>query len=117
MTVKISKKWKRMAEIYRRFAPDSYYDFSEEAAMDMYCKETYGTLMPVREKHNGYFYGKQWMDLTITEYWLPDLADPETVLYSWELYLDFPKWFIDKVIPEKYHLTEEEIEKIRERIR
>ena len=40
----------------------------------------------------------KWMDLTITEYWLPDLENRE--LFMADLYDgDLPGWFLDKVLP------------------
>ena len=119
-----------MAEIYKKFSLikrhpdalystikvwdeyDSYRDFSDEAKVEAYLKESEGIDSPIRRANgliNGYIEGKQWMDLTITEYWLPDIKSGE--LRAFELYLeeDLPKWFLDKVLPEQYHLTEEEL--------
>jgi hypothetical protein len=125
--MRISNKWRKMAEIYKQFsqmkrvpdAPpehiktwnsyDADRDFSEEAMLEAFEKESYGTSHPIRRnngKINGYIEGKQWMDLTITEYWLPDLENKE--LFAAELYQDFPRWFLIKVIPERYHLSESE---------
>lgn len=116
-----------MAEIYKRFSfmdggehtyladetvkkiwdsYNSYRDFSEEALREAYEKETYGKSFGIiREngKINGYIEGKQWMDLTITEYWIPDLLEGKT-LFAFELYQDFPTWFLDKVLSERFHL-------------
>lgn len=100
--MKISRKWWKTAEIYKRFAKDSYYDFSEQSALDMFLYESKGIPIPDRGVHNGYFHGKKWMDLTITEYWLPDLESGE--LPAIILYEDFPKWFLDRVLPKKFHL-------------
>jgi len=92
---------------------NSYRDYSEEAMLEAFDKESYGTRHSIRRnngKINGYIEGKQWMDLTITEYWLPDLENRE--LFAAELYQDFPRWFLIRVLPERYHLTEEEADKL-----
>ena len=101
--MKISRKWWQTAEIYKRFAKDSYYDFSEQSALDMFLYESRGIPIPDRGMFNGYFHGKKWMDLTITEYWLPDLEEGVT-LFPYDLYSDFPKWFLDRILPEKFHI-------------
>ena len=76
----ISKKWRRIAEMYRRFseikrvsgapphvvaiwdAYDASRDFSEDAAREAYCVETFGEEFSIRRvdgKINGYIEGKQ----------------------------------------------------------
>lgn len=113
---KISNKWWKMAEIYKRFSQirrietDSQYlidiwdkydadrDFSKEAATLAYRKESLGEPCDIRMpsgKINGYIEGKQWMDLTLTEYWIPDVQSRE--ILEGDLLEDFPEWFIDKV--------------------
>lgn len=109
-----------MAEVYKHFskiqrcsdAPtrvikiwdeyDSFRDFSEEALEEAYRKETFGEDFDVRRENgkiNGYIEGKQKMDLTITDYWLPDLKEGKT-LFKHELYEDenLPDWFLDRVL-------------------
>lgn len=131
MPLKISKKWRKIAEIYKRFSfmdggeyayladertkkiwdeYNSHRDFSEEAMEEAYRRESLGEKFDIirpNGKINGYIEGKQWMDLTITEYWLPDIEERKT-LFAFELYQDFPHWFLTKVLPERYHLSEEE---------
>jgi hypothetical protein len=78
---------------------NSYRDISEEAMEEAYARETYGesfNIVRPNGKVNAYIEGKQWMDLTITEYWLPDIK--EGTLLVGELLEDFPKEFIEKVI-------------------
>lgn len=126
--MKISNKWKRMAEIYKYFSqfkvrPDSppehlkiaeQYnadrDYSDETMEEAFRRESFGERFDIirdNGKINGYIEGKQNMDLTLTEYWLPDLEERKT-LFAFELYQDFPHWFLIKVLPARYHLTEEE---------
>jgi hypothetical protein len=121
---RISAKWRRMAEIYKLFCYidlaesmsehcqrcvndyNDYYDYSEEAALQMYIRETYGEYIDLPSgKLNGFQIGKQWMDLTITEYWIPDLKNKE--LSCLDLYNTFPKWFLDKVLPKEFRVTDE----------
>lgn len=130
--MKVGKKWKNMAPIYLRFSLqgvkegmsehsrktleeyNSYRDTSEEAMYEAFARESFGEKFDVLRsngKINAYIEGKQWMDLTMTEYWLPDLRTKS--IFAWELYLDFPKWFLDKVLPEEYHMSEEEIDGFR----
>ena len=129
--MKISNKWLKMAEIYKSFsqikrvedAPkelikiwneyDAYRDYSDEAMFEAYEKESLGKDYPIVRNNrliNGYIEGKKLMDLTITDYWIPDILNKEC--YVFELYQEFPKWFIDKVIPERYHLTEDVIDSL-----
>lgn len=102
-----------MAEVYRHFAKQTRcpLDFSEEAAREMYESETHGKGSP--SERNGYAIGKRWMDVTLAN-WLEDLGTP--LLLSWELYLDpnYPRWWLDRVLPERFRLTLEEIEGVRQ---
>jgi hypothetical protein len=133
--MKISNKWKRMAEIYKRFSQikraakpssehlevwdeyDSFRDFSDEAMVEAFEKESFGTkhsIVRSNGKINGYIEGKQWMDLTITEYWLPDLENRE--LLAFQLYQSFPHWFLIRILPERYHLSKIEADSLYEEL-
>lgn len=138
--LKISNKWRKMAEIYKRFSYmnggvytnlaspetkavwDAYNadrDYSEEAIEEAFRKESLGEKFEIRRsngKINGYIEGKEKMDLTITDYWLPDITERKT-LFAFELYQDFPHWFLIKVLPERYHLSEKEANELYERLR
>lgn len=107
-----------MSEIYKRFCDQTeFYDFSTESAESMFLHESTGSSIEEKlsnGKWNGYLVGKKWMDLTITEYWLPDLEEHKT-LFAFELYQDFPHWFLIKVLPERWHLSEEDAESLYER--
>jgi hypothetical protein len=119
--MKISRKWKQMADIYKRFSIirrfdgasqtlidiwdryDADRDYSEDAMLEAYRRESFGDRIDIRRangKINGYIEGKQWMDLTITEYWLPDL-DGHKILFASELYNDLPQTFLNRVLPEE----------------
>ncbi len=120
--MKLSNRWKKMSELYSRFslikrvpdAPvelitiwdryDADRDLSEDAMLEAYERESTGKKHSIRRskgKINGYIEGKQWMDLTLAEYWLPDLEERKT-LFASDLYQDFPPWFLSKVLPERY---------------
>lgn len=94
--MKPSKRWLRMAEMYKRFArdfPDA--DFSDRAALDMYKNETFGTPLPKTESLNGFFVGKKWMDVTVSQ-WKEDIR--EMRLFVFELQADkFEDWFLETV--------------------
>lgn len=81
---------------------NSFRDYSQEAMEEAYRRESFGESFDIRRENgliNGYIEGKQWMDLTITEYWIPDLKEGKT-LFKEDLYSDprFPHWFLDKVL-------------------
>jgi hypothetical protein len=97
MTVKPTKNWWKMADIYRRFAKDwPNVDFSEEAANAMFAYESRGIPLPQNTKTNGFVLGKKWMDVTI-EMWLEDIKNE--LLFAHELLDDgYPEWFLYKVL-------------------
>ncbi len=94
--MKISKKWLRMAEIYRRFAKDyPQADMSDGAALAMYRHETFGEPMPQTGKLNGYALGKKWMDVTVAA-WKEEI--PQLGLLVSELQAaGYPDWFLERV--------------------
>lgn len=95
-SVSPSKKWLKMAEVYRYFAR-AYkdLDFSEEAALEMYLYESNGTTF-IRFK-NGYYLGKHLMDLNLAMWKESIRLELLTVqeLYEW-LPEDMHPW-LDKV--------------------
>ena len=93
--MKISKKWLRMAELYKRFASDfEFADFSNSAEIEMFNWESRG--VPIADKNiNGFALGKKWMDVTVAM-WLEDIS--KGLLYPRELMDDnYPEWFLRKV--------------------
>ncbi len=97
--IKISKKWRRIAEIYKSFAKDfPMADFGEEAAMDMYQHEN-GIPLPSRVKSNGFQIGKRWMNVTVAM-WKEDIA--KGLLRVEELENEFPEWFLKNIGILKY---------------
>ncbi len=95
MTTKISKRWRRMAEIYKCFAGDfKMADFSEDAMHAMYLHESTGAPLPDM-RTNGYALGKKWMDVTVTG-WKEEI--PQMGLLISELRSDgYPDWFLNRV--------------------
>ena len=85
-----------MSVLYRHFARDWEHllDFSDEALVEMYNSESYGT--PVSQT-NGFMHGKKWMDVNITM-WKEDIE--RGLLFKKELYSDpcLPHWWLDKVL-------------------
>ena len=116
--IKITNKFRNISEIYKKFskikridnAPkeliiiwdeyDSHRDYSDEALEEAFRKESLGedfNIIRSNAKINGYIEGKQWMDLTLTEYWIPDILSGELPIGS--LYNeDLPDSFLDKVL-------------------
>ena len=91
--IKISKKWREMAEIYKKFLEDDWIvDLSEESAQEMYLHESLGGTLPPMT--NGYYVGKKWMDVFIIQY-KKDIK--EGLLFAVELREDFPDWWLIKV--------------------
>lgn len=91
-----TRKWWRIAEIYKRFATESGLDFSDDAAVEMYRFESAGK-GDLRNglfggKLNGYAIGKHWMDVTI-KMWREDIASG--LLFRHELEEYYPAWFLD----------------------
>lgn len=98
-TMKITGKYIRMSEIYKRFANDwQGLDFSQEALEQMYLHDSNGTVkFNISETKNGYFIGKYWMSVTINM-WKEDIK--KGLLLVNELLEGedaFPEWFIKKI--------------------
>ena len=100
----VSRKWWRMAAIYRRFGGESpALDYSEAAAVAMYGFESTGRgelkfgVIPVAPggKLNGYAVGKHWMDATV-KMWREDLRG--MLLFRSELEPEYPAWFLERVL-------------------
>jgi hypothetical protein len=92
--MKIGKKWLKMAEIYKRFAPEGC-DFSDECMQEMYLHESTGTDLKMRKPLNGYEQGKKWMDVTIAM-WKEDIKVGQ--LFVYELTNDgYPDWFLQRI--------------------
>ena len=130
--MKVSKKFLKMAEVYKIFCPtDISVDFSEKALESQYLSESKGGIYKFHynEKNNGVFngfsLGKHFMDLTI-KMWLEDinlqnLVDnndvSKTLLSIFEIInvsnvkneYKYPSWFLSKIFP----ITEEFINNIR----
>ena len=66
----------------------------------MYLYESQGK--PIKNKNNGFYWGKKHMDITITM-WKEDIK--KGLLFIWELYEDdnLPNWFLDKFMGGKHY--------------
>lgn len=69
-------------------------DFSDEAMIEMYNSESYGTA--VNKSTNGFYIGKQWLNVQISM-WKEDRLQGHLILS--ELYEDpkFPHWWLDNI--------------------
>ena len=92
-----------MANLYKRFAePDM--DFSTIALEAAYNFERHG-IADSNFERNGYYQGKRIMDIT-AKMWIKDIENG--LLTKGELYEEFPKWFIDKIIPRDTFIEDKE---------
>lgn len=104
--MKISNKWRQMAQVYMVFAERfKGVSFTEEDALEVYLWESTGKgnleagVFPNARSdgtRNGYALGKIWKDWHVTE-WKAGIK--EGWFFAWELYLDprYPKWWLDKI--------------------
>lgn len=94
--MRVSKKWRAMAEIYKRFSiAHQQADFSEEAALAMYEHETHGRPLAKGEKLNGFELGKRLMDVTVAS-WKEDIAS-RGLLVSELIEDGYPEWFLERI--------------------
>src|ERR1051326_298763 len=122
----ISRKFQQMSKAYKHFAlvwdmanqqvctqqniSPIILDYSDKALEDMYNLETFGKgkLRP----NNAFSIGKQQLNISLA-CWLEDMPK---LLKPWELYLSFPRWFLTKVLPERYRLTENTLDWIKKTV-
>lgn len=108
-----------MAELYKRFAGKRKgLDFSVKAKKEMFKFESTGKgdieINIFNEgKVNGYAVGKKLMDITITM-WKEDVL--KGLIYLFELYEDFPHWFINKVFDRTKPVLNFDGSEIKERL-
>lgn len=106
--IKISEKWRKHAELYKIFSLENInYDWSEEAALEMYIFETYGrggldsqnVLFLNNSRPNGFLDGKKWLNVQVAA-WREDIS--RGLLHPNDLYEDpiFYKyhWWLDDVL-------------------
>ena len=93
---KITLRWWKMADMYRRFAKDyQQADFGQAAATKMYLYESTGVKLGPLDTWNGFALGKKWMDVTVAM-WRVDIQSK--MLRVEELQADgFPDWFLARV--------------------
>ena len=99
MKKKVSNKYLKMSQVYCIFSSSwkDVLDFSDESLVEMYKYESTGSSIK-NPLTNGFYVGKQWMDVTI-KMWREDLN--QKLLRKEELYKDptFPDWWLNKVLP------------------
>jgi len=89
----LTKKYLRMASIYRRFAGrNSGFDFSLKALLDCYNFESSGIKA---QKNNGYVYGKWAKDISVTT-WREDILAGYFCKY--EFYTPCNKWWAEPAL-------------------
>ena len=89
----ISRKYLRMAAMYRRFANrDRHYDWSLQSLIECYNHETHG--QPIK-KSNGYAFGKWCKDLSVVQ-WIEDIRKGDAC--KAEFYTPKDKWWTEKAL-------------------
>jgi hypothetical protein len=91
----ISRKYLRMASVYRRAAGGKLcgYDFSLDSLVECYNNETFGT--KVSSKRNGYIFGKWNKDIAITT-WREDILKGDSCKV--EYYTPITKWYAEPAL-------------------
>lgn len=96
MKKEVSKKFKKMADLYYHFSSPWHHvmDMSDEALINMYNHESRGT--PLSE-NNGYACGKSWLNWQVKA-WKEGIADG--TFFAFEFYEDpkYPHWWLDQVL-------------------
>ena len=103
-----------MAKLYKQFAVNAGFgslDFSDEAKFAQFQAETHGAELP-NKAVNGFTYGQFAVNVTVAM-WKHDLSadlrgEPRT-LFTAELYAQYPKWFIDRVVDEPRRMNKRDI--------
>lgn len=102
--MKVSRRWRRHAEVYRFFAENqcSGLDFSDEAARQAFEAESVGAKYDLTR--NGYTVGKHWANVQV-DLWRQDIG----TLFSWDELLEAPglapiRWWVEEQC--KRHLRE-----------
>ncbi len=92
----MSKKFKKMSEVYRIFSSDWKHvlDYSDKMLLELYNHESYGGSISPK---NGFAVGKKYLNLHVTG-WKEQIA--QGLLFKQELYDDpkFPHWWLDSVL-------------------
>lgn len=91
----VSKRFKRMAEVYRIFATDwaHLHDFSDEMLIELFNAESFGSEVSPK---NGFACGKKWLNVNVAM-WKEDIA--LGLFRASELYADpkYPTWWLDQL--------------------
>ena len=96
----VSIKFRRMAELYRRFADAREgLDWSDDALHAAYTAESSGGISGevLLAARNGYYIGKQWMGVTVSM-WKEDIERGHLSVRG--LYADtsLPHWWLESVV-------------------
>jgi hypothetical protein len=91
----VSKRFKRMAEVYRIFSTDwaHLHDFSDEMLIELFNAESFGAEVSPK---NGFACGKKWLNVNVAM-WKEDIASG--LFRASELYADpkYPIWWLDQL--------------------
>ena len=98
--MKITKSYRKMADVYKLFAKSfGNLDFSEKALQVMFEFESRGNgkieIDCFSATNNGYAVGKKWLNVMVSM-WKEDIKSG--LFNKKELYKDFPKWWLDKIL-------------------
>lgn len=95
--IRITKKWLRSAQYYRRLAEllTDGLDFSDAAAREMFRYESTGGAVSAG---NGFLVGKGQLDVMLTM-WREDIASGLLAVAELQADPAIPSWVIDRVSP------------------
>ena len=118
--MKTTSKFERMAKVYRHFGRElTQLDWSDEAKFEQFSFESTGTPRLTNDCKNGWYHGKRLFTITAAE-WVEALnarilGRPEFgTLTVFELYMEYPKWLVDMVVPERLIQSDAAILEYRE---
>lgn len=103
----MTRRFRKQAEIYKRFCDCESVDLSQNALTEMFDYESKGIgncnvddrfneYLLTGRIQNGYAIGKKMVNITISM-WFDYIKDHGHYDFIKELYEEFPKWFIDSV--------------------
>lgn len=107
MTIKMSRRWLKMLEIYKLFIPEdsiNKVDLSECAKEELYTFESTGKgkindggdIFGITEKVNGYALGKRWLNVTVAM-WKEQLKKYPYLVEHYYNDPQFPHWWLDQI--------------------
>lgn len=101
----MTHKYKKMCEIYKKFASDWDCDFSDKAKKEMFLFESKGIgnidisgFNASISKPNGYAVGKKWLNVQVSA-WKKDFENSDLFkrLCMTDIIKDYPHWWLRSI--------------------